>query len=109
MKDLMLARTATRASTGLVKGKQLKLEQHRAFPVRTTRTRLKEALGRPTASAIQATRATPAQDHAQRVMRESIKLLQDLMLARTAARASTGLIVDKQLKLMEQDRVFPVR
>ena len=57
------ARLAARASTGLLQDKSLK---HRARTVPRTRTRLLRAVLEPPAHAIQATRAMPAQEHAQR-------------------------------------------
>jgi hypothetical protein len=57
------ARAAARASTGLLQDKPLK---HRALTVPTTRTRLFRALLRPPARAMQATVAMPAQEHVQR-------------------------------------------
>ena len=62
----------------------------------------------PTALATQATRATPAWKprlHAQRVSRASSKLLQALLIARTVAWASTGLLQDNPLKQRHAQRV----
>ena len=52
----------------------------------------------PPALATQGTVATPAQAHAQRVLQASTNLLQAMVIARTAARASTGSLQDKPMK-----------
>ena len=52
----------------------------------------------PHALATQDTVATPAQEHAQRVLQASINLQEAMVIARTALRASTGLTRDKRLK-----------
>ena len=57
------ARPAARASTGW---KQEELVKHPARPVPRTRTRLLKVVFELPALATQATRATPAQEHAQR-------------------------------------------
>ena len=67
------ARAAARASTGLLQDKPL---NHRAWPAPTTRTRVLRALLRPPARAMQATAAMPAQEHAQRAEQASTNLQQ---------------------------------
>ncbi len=52
----------------------------------------------PHALATQDTVATPAQEHAQRVLQASINLQEGMVIAQTALRASTGLLRDKPLK-----------
>jgi hypothetical protein len=59
---MVIALTVLRASTGLLRDKQLK---HRVRSVPRTRTRLLRAVLEPSALAMQATVATPAQEHAQ--------------------------------------------
>ena len=59
-----LVRTAARAGTGWEQEDPL---NHRALPVLRTRTHLLRAVLKPPALAIQATVATLAQEHAQRV------------------------------------------
>jgi hypothetical protein len=112
---MVIARTASRGSTGMVQDKPLShparhvvrggtgWEQedpvkHPARPVPRTRSRLPRALLRPPAFVLQASVATPAQEHAQRVLQASTNLQQAIVSARTAARASTGLQQDKALK-----------
>ena len=56
------ARPAARASTGW---KQEELVKHRARPVPRTQTRFRRVVLELPALATQATRATPAQEHAQ--------------------------------------------
>ena len=80
---MVIARTVTRGSTGMVQAKPLKhparrvvrgstgREQedpvkHRARSVHRARTRLLRAVLVPLALATQGTRATPGQEHAQR-------------------------------------------
>ena len=46
----------------------------------------------PPALATQATVATPAQEHAQLVLQASTNLQQAMVIARTAARASTEML-----------------
>jgi hypothetical protein len=109
------ARTAARASTGMLQDKALKHHarpaarastgrkqedpvKHRARPVPRTRTRLFRAALRPPAFVIQVSVATPAQGHAQRVLQASTNLHQAIVDARTAVRASTGMLQDKALK-----------
>ena len=91
----MNARTVERASTGMLQDNPPK---HPAWPVPRAPARLLRAVLRPPAFAMQGTVATPAQEHAQRVWRESTNLQQAMMIARTAARASTGFPQDNPLK-----------
>ncbi len=65
---MVTARTAALASTGRKQEDQMK---HRARPVPRTRARLLRAVARPPAFVMQATVATPAQEHAQRVLQAS--------------------------------------
>jgi hypothetical protein len=90
---MVIARSAARASTGLLQDKQL---NPHALPVPRTRTRLLRAVLKPSARVMQATGVTqatglsPAREHAQRVLQASTNLQQAMVIARTAARASTG-------------------
>ena len=92
---MVIARTAERASTGLLQDKPLK---HSAGRVPRTRTRLLRAVLWLPALAKQATVAMPAQGIAQRAQQASTKLKRAMVIARTAERASTGLLLDKTLK-----------
>ena len=89
------ARHARQASTGR---KQEDPVKHRARRVPRTRSRLLRALLRPPALVLQASVVTPAQEHAQRVLQASTNLKQAIVNARTAVRASTGMLQDKALK-----------
>ena len=112
---MLIARTVLRASTGLLKDKPLRhrarpavrastrwkqedLLRHPASPVLRTRPRLLRAVLEPPALATQATVATLAQEHVQRVLQASTNLQEGMVLARTALRASTGLLQDKLLR-----------
>ena len=90
----MIARTAARASTGLLQDNPLKSP---ARPVSRTPARLLRVVLVPPALATQATAETPAQEHAQRAQRASTNLLQAMVIALTAARAHTGILQDKPL------------
>ena len=72
--------------------------RHRARHVPRTRTRLLGAVLSPLALALQATVATPGQGIAQRAKQASTKLWQPILIARTAARASTGRLQDKPMR-----------
>ena len=89
------ARPAGRASMGFLQDKQLK---HPARSVPRTRTRLLRTVLKPHARATQATVVTPAQEHVQRVWQESTNLQEAMVIARTVAQASSGLLKDKPLK-----------
>ncbi len=52
----------------------------------------------PHALAMQATVATPAQEHAQRVLQASTNLQEAMVIARTVLQASMGLLRDKPLR-----------
>jgi hypothetical protein len=83
----MIARPVVRASTGSPQDKPMKRP---AWPASRTRDHLLRAVLEPPALATQGTVATPAQEHAQRVLQASTNLLQAIVIARTAAQASTG-------------------
>ena len=89
-----LAWIAWRESTGRKQEDPLK---HRARTVLRTRPRLLRAVLEPPALAKQVTVATPAQEHAQCVYQASTNLQQAMVIARTAARACTGILQDKPL------------
>ncbi len=91
----MLARTVSRANTGLLQDKPLR---HRARPVPRTRPRLLRVVLEPHALAMQATVGTPAQGIAQRAEQASTNLQEAMVIARTALRASTGPLQDKPLR-----------
>ncbi len=94
LQAMVIARTVERASTGSLQDKPLK---HRAWPVPRTPARLLRAVLVPPALATQATVATPAQEHALCAQRVITNLQQAIVNARTAARASTGILQDKPL------------
>ena len=90
-----IARPAERASTGSLQDKPLER------PVRSvsrTRARLLRAVLVPPAFVIQATVATPAQEHAKRVLQASTNLQQAMVIEQSVVRASTELPQDKQLE-----------
>jgi hypothetical protein len=89
------ARTVERASTGSLQDNPPK---HPARPVPRTPTRLLRAVLRPPAFVMQATVATPAQEHAQRVLQASTNRQQAIVNARTVELASTGLLQDNPPK-----------
>ena len=89
---MVVAWPAALASTGW---EQEDLLKHPARPVLRTRSRLLRALLRPPAFVLQASVATPAQEHAQRVLQASTNLLQAMVIARPAAQASTEMLQDK--------------
>ena len=112
---MVIARTAVRASTGpkqedLVKHparlaswastgrKQEDQVKHPARPVPRTRPRLLRAVLRPPAFVMQASAVTPAQEHAPRAYQASTNLQQAMVIARTAAQASTGSPQDKPME-----------
>ena len=68
------ARPAARGNTGLVQDKQ---PNHRARAAPQTRTRLLRAVLKPLARAMQATVATPTQEHVQLVLEGSTRLRRD--------------------------------
>ena len=88
---MVIARRVSRGSTALLQVK------HPARHVSRTRARLLRAVLVPPALATQATVATPAQEHAQRVYQASTNLQQAMVIARTVLRASTGILQDKPL------------
>ena len=88
------ARLASWASTGRKQEDQVK---HPARPVPRTRPRLLRAVLRPLAFVMQALAVTPAQENAQRVLQASTNLQQAMVIARTAARAHTGILQDIRL------------
>ena len=92
---MLIARTALRASTGLIQDKPLR---HRARHVPRTQPRLLRAVLRPPALALRATVATLGQGIAQRAQQASGNLQEPILIARTVARASTGLLQDKPLR-----------
>ncbi len=83
----MIARTAAQASMGSPQDKPMKRP---AWTVSRTRDHLLRAVLELPALATQGTVATPAQEHAQRVLQASTNLLQAIVIARTAKQANTG-------------------
>ncbi len=92
---MLIARTAARASTGLLQDKPLR---HRARHVPRTQPRLLRAVLVPPALAMRATVATHEQGIAQRAKQASGNLQETMLLARNAVRASTGRLQDKPLR-----------
>ena len=72
--------------------------KHRARTVLRTRTRLLRAVLEPHALAMQATVETPAQGIAQLALQASGNQQEAMLIARTALRASTGILQNKRLR-----------